>query len=199
MPAADLNRRAQILTHAEALLRRGGLAALTTNALAKAARCSKETLYDVFADRDAIVAALIEHQAEALTGALTEGLSGGDPADQLVLVGERLLDLLTTETGLAINRAALSDPSGHWSALLLDRGRNRSAPLIVAMLIRWRDAGGIAFEDVRPVYQAFYGLLVGDCQIAALHRADNARPDQAERQARAKGAVAGVARLFPAP
>lgn len=199
MPTPDPNRRNQILTQAEAILRSGGLAALTTNALAKAARCSKETLYDLFADRDALIAAVIDRQAEALNAALTEGLSGGDPAEQLVKVGERLLDLLTSDTGLAINRAALSDPSGRWSALLLAHGRDRSAPLILDMLIRWRTAGGIGFRDVRPVYRAFYGLLVGDSQIAALHRAPDARPGEDERQARAKGAVAGIARLFPAP
>ncbi|GFZ83240.1 hypothetical protein GCM10011497_10000 [Elstera cyanobacteriorum] len=199
MPTPDPNRRNQILTHAEAILRSGGLAALTTNALAKAARCSKETLYDLFADRDALIAAVIDRQAEALNAALTEGLSGGDPAAQLVRVGERLLDLLTSDTGLAINRAALGDPSGRWSALLLAHGRNRSAPLILDLLARWRAAGGIGFSDVRPVYQAFYGLLIGDRQIAALHRAPEARPSQAERRDAAEWAVAGLARLFPAP
>lgn len=199
MPPTDPNRRHQILTQAEALLRSGGLAALTTNALAKAARCSKETLYDLFADRDALIAAVIDRQAEALNAALADGLSGGDPAEQLARVGERLLDLLTSDTGLAINRAALGDPSGRWSALLLAHGRNRSAPLILDMLTRWRAAGGIGFGDVRPVYRAFYGLLVGDSQIAALHRAPDARPGEAERRARAKEAVAGIARLFPAP
>lgn len=196
MPPADPNRRSQILAIAADLVREGGLAALTTVALARAAKCSKETLYALFDDRDALIAAMIEQQAAGLTDALTADLGPGNAEAQLVIVGDRLLDLLTSETGLALNRAALSDPSGRWSALLLAHGRNRSAPLILDVLARWRDAGGIAFTDPRPVYRAFYGLLIGDSQIAALHRDPAARPAPDARRGRAEAAVAGVKRLF---
>jgi AcrR family transcriptional regulator len=196
MPPTDPNRRSQILAIAADLVRRDGLTTLTTATLARAAKCSKETLYTLFDDREALIAAMIEQQAAALNDALTADLGPGDAEAQLVIAGERLLDLLTSETGLALNRAALSDPSGRWSALLLAHGRNRSAPLILDVLTRWRDTGGIAFTDPRPVYQAFYGLLMGDSQIAALHRDPAARPAAETRHQRAKAAVAGVKRLF---
>ncbi|KQP63032.1 TetR/AcrR family transcriptional regulator [Nocardioides sp. Leaf285] len=58
--ARSRRRVEQILLAAEALVAQGGLEALNTRSVADAARTSPATLYQYFADRDAIIVALAE-------------------------------------------------------------------------------------------------------------------------------------------
>lgn len=195
------DRRDRILDAALALLEQGGLEAVTTAALARDARCSKSTLYAEFADRDAILAALVQRQAAALNETVdraTRTDADADPRAVLIAAGEALLDLLTSDGAVAINRAALADPEGGLSRILIAAGRDRSAPRILGLIERLREAGALGFDDVREVYRAFYGLLISDRQILALHRVPGARPSKAERRQIAERAAAGIERLFPA-
>ncbi len=191
--------RDRILDAALALLETEGAAAVTTAALAREARCSKSTLYAAFTDRDAILAALVERQADTLNSTLDAALAaeaGIPPRDALAKAGEALLALLTSDAALAINRAAISEPSGVLSGILIASGRARSAPRIVALIERLRDEGVIAYESPAAVYRAFYGLLISDRQILALHRVHGARPSPEESAAIAQEAVSGIEMLF---
>lgn len=164
-------RRDEILDAALALLREKGLAGVTTAALAKAARCSKDTLYRLFEDRAAILAALVDRQASALNTTLTATPGAVSPDAALAQAGAQLLRLLTSETSLAINRAALADPSGELSRILIQRGKERSAPKIAALISHLQDDGLVRIGDTQEAYRIFYGLLIGDRQILALHGA----------------------------
>ena len=61
--AAFSARQNEVLEVALKLLVEGGDKALTTAALARAANCSKESLYKWFGDRDGLLAAIVTHQA----------------------------------------------------------------------------------------------------------------------------------------
>lgn len=197
----DAARQDRILDAALALLEQGGVGAVTTAALAKAARCSKSTLYAAYRDRDAILAALVERQAGALNRTLDAALAPEagtrDPSEALVAAGEALLDLLTSDAALAINRAAMADPSGGLSRILVAAGKARSAPRIAALIERLRAATVIGAADTPTVYRAFYGLLIADRQILALHHVADARVGPDARRAIARAAVDGIRRLFP--
>lgn len=164
-------RRDEILDAALALLRETGLAGVTTAALAKAARCSKDTLYRLFEDRAAILAALVDRQASVLNATLTAAPGSLSPDAALAQAGAQLLRLLTSEASLAINRAALADPTGELSRILIQRGKERSAPKIASLISQLQDAGLVRISDPQEAYRIFYGLLIGDRQILALHGA----------------------------
>lgn len=164
-------RRDEILDAALALLRDNGLAGVTTAALAKAARCSKDTLYRLFEDRAAILAALVDRQASVLNATLTTAPGSLSPDAALAQAGAQLLRLLTSEASLAINRAALADPTGELSRILIQRGKERSAPKIASLISHLQDAGLVRISDSQEAYRIFYGLLIGDRQILALHGA----------------------------
>ena len=55
-------RQNEVLEQALRLLVEGGDKALTTSGLARAANCSKESLYKWFGDRDGLLAAMITFQ-----------------------------------------------------------------------------------------------------------------------------------------
>lgn len=187
------DRRDDILDAALALLGEGGLKAVTTAAIARAARCSKDTLYVLFEDRDAILAALVQRQAAALNAALAAGDAAASPREALTAAGARLAALLTAEASLAINRAALADDSGLLSRILVAAGRDRSAPGLITLIAAMRDAGDIAVDDLAEAYATFYGLLIGDRQILALHRVPAAPLDH---DAIARRAVERFVRIY---
>jgi AcrR family transcriptional regulator len=190
------DKRSMIMEAALRLLEQGGLPAVTTAALAREAKCSKETLYLLFKDRDDILSALVAEQSARLN-ALLEGIEGGDPLAALVEAGTRLLDLLTSDASLAINRAAMGDPSGQLSRILIEGGRNKTAPRLIRLLEQARRDGIMTFADGQEAFRIFYGLLIGDRQITALHRVEGARLSADERRALAERAVRALTVLFP--
>ncbi|CAM5312542.1 hypothetical protein MAUB1S_05437 [Mycolicibacterium aubagnense] len=168
MPAS---RRDDILDATLELLATGGLKAVTTTALARVARCSKDTLYVLFENRDAILAALVERQASQLNTTLQESDVEASPLDRLKLISTQLLKLLTSQASLAINRAALGDASGDLSRILITAGKERSAPKIMAAIEALNLKGIIDAPAPLNAYRTLYGLLMGDRQILALHNA----------------------------
>lgn len=194
MPAKmTAGRRNDILDAALELLASGGLQSVTTTALARVARCSKDTLYVLFENRDAILAALVERQASQLNAILQESDVEASPLDQLRLISTQLLKLLTSRASLAINRAALGDASGDLSRILSAAGKERSAPKIMAVIETLDRKGVIHAPDPLDTYRTLYGLLIGDRQILALHNAYESAEDAEVIAARA---VERLVRLY---
>lgn len=183
-----------VLDAALALLNEKGLTGVTTNALAARAKCSKDTLYALFKDRDAILAALVSRQAERLnkTLAVAEPAQGTTARERLTEAAANLYRLLLSEGSLAINRAAIADTTGQLSAILIDGGRSKSAPRLKALIRDTADHENRALADIDAAYLRFYGLLLGDRQILALHRAYPANPADNECEAAAVRAVGGL-------
>lgn len=194
MPAKmTAGRRDDILDAALELLASGGLQSVTTTALARVARCSKDTLYVLFENRDAILAPLVERQASQLNAILQESDVEASPLDQLRLISTQLLKLLTSRASLAINRAALGDASGDLSRILIAAGKERSAPKIMAVIETLDRKGVIQTPDPLDTYRTLYGLLIGDRQILALHDAYEPAEDAEVIAARA---VERLVRLY---
>ncbi len=73
-------RQIAVLDQALRLLVEGGDKALTTSGLARAANCSKESLYKWFGDREGLLAAMIAHQASKVRTADRTGERLSDDA-----------------------------------------------------------------------------------------------------------------------
>ena len=72
---------AAILEAAAQILEAGGLSAFTTNAVAERAGVSIGTLYQYFADKNAVLLALAEHQMRATLGAVGRALEPAEGRD----------------------------------------------------------------------------------------------------------------------
>jgi AcrR family transcriptional regulator len=201
-PAID-TRVADIVDAALLLLEQGGLPAVTTNALAAGARCSKDTLYSLFEDRDAILAALVARQAQLLNAMLDVAAAGSGsgvseaatvaPREALIRAAAQLYCLLLSEASLVINRAAIADPSGKLSEILMESGQGRSAPRIKALLAEAAAEKGYPDAGVEQIYRRFFGLLISDQQILALH---GNRPSDPPPEECLQAAERTVAELF---
>jgi AcrR family transcriptional regulator len=168
VPDSDFTpRQNEVLASALRLVVDGGEKALTTAAVARAANCSKESLYRWFGDRDGLLAAIVAHQAAKVrvpnesAGALT----ASEFRTRLATFARDLLTVLAGDTSLALNRLAISQASREGSPLgrlLLERGRERIATRARVLLEAGRRQGHVAFGDPTEAYRTLYGLIVRD-------------------------------------
>ncbi|THK34402.1 TetR/AcrR family transcriptional regulator [Ensifer sp. MPMI2T] len=166
-------RQGAVLEQALRLLVDGGEKALTTAGIARAANCSKESLYKWFGDRDGLLSAMISYQASKVrtldvsAGALdAEGLRR-----HLVAFAKDLLDVLAGDVSLALNRLAIGQASREGSKLghmLQERGRRQIGRRAGALLEAGRKAGLLVFDDAEEAYGALYGLVVSDWHLRML-------------------------------
>lgn len=166
-------RQGAVLERALGLLVEGGERALTTAGVARAANCSKESLYKWFGDRDGLIAAMIAYQAgkvrtvEASAGALTaETLRA-----HLVAFAVDLIDVLSGDVSLALNRLAIGQASREGAGLgrlLQERGRRQIGKRAAALLEAGRKAKLLAFDRADEAYGTLYGLIVSDMHLRML-------------------------------
>jgi AcrR family transcriptional regulator len=166
-------RQNAVLEQALKLLVEGGDKALTTSGLARAANCSKESLYKWFGDRDGLLAAMITFQQSKVrtierTG---ERLSVEQLKEHLDVFAHDLLDVLAGDVSLALNRLAVGQSSRDGSklgTLLLERGRRQIDRRAKALLEMGRRSGLLRIDDVEEAYRMFYGLIVSDLHVRML-------------------------------
>lgn len=166
-------RQSAVLQSALNLLVRGGDKALTTAGVAKAANCSKESLYKWFGDRDGMLAAVISFQASKVR-ATTAGQAPRDAdafRDHLIRFAQDLLDVLSGDVSLALNRLAIGqagNQDAHLGLLVLARGRRMIGQRASALLETGRQLGFLAYGDPEEAYQTLYGLTVRDLHVRQL-------------------------------
>lgn len=165
-------RQQQVLAAALELLVEMG-DGLTMTAVARRARCSKETLYKWFGDRDGLLAATIQWQAAKVRAprVLDEGLDRDALSRDLKQFAQDLLRTIAGETSIALNRLAMTHAAGgagDLGTIMLAHGpaaiRRRLIPLLEAA----RRAGLLDFDDAEETYRTFFGLTVRDTQIRLL-------------------------------
>lgn len=153
-------------------------------AVARAASCSKETLYKWFGDRDGLLTATVRWQASKvrMPKLPQDRLTQRSLEQALTGFAESWLTVITGDLSIALNRAAVSHAGSGKSRLggiVLTNGpfamKRRLEPLFVA----GREAGLLRFDDVGEAFRSFFGLVVADAQIRALLGEDD-RPDAAE-------------------
>ncbi|WP_456599297.1 TetR/AcrR family transcriptional regulator [Blastococcus sp. SYSU DS0616] len=194
--AERAQRRDQALDAALEEILRAGYERMTMSAVAARAGSSKESLYSWFASKEGMVTALIRRQSAATNALVEQAVNrGGAPSDVLLGIARGLLDLLTSETSLALNRAAMT--SSPLAVVLLRHGRHTTGPLVEGYLSRLADDGVLVIEDPGSAFALFYGLVIQDVQIRAL--LGEAPPSGPDRQRRAQLAVDAFLRLTQPP
>ncbi|MCA1242482.1 TetR/AcrR family transcriptional regulator [Stappia stellulata] len=194
-------RQNEVLASALRLVVEGGEKALTTAAVARAANCSKESLYRWFGDRDGLLAAIVAHQASKVRVPHENDyqLSASAFRERLVTFAEDLLTVLAGDTSLALNRLAIGQASREGSPLgrlLLERGRLRIATRARVLLEAGAAQGHIAAVDATEAYRTLYGLIVRDAHGRWL-LGQEPEGTEADFAARANLSVDQFLTLFP--
>jgi len=173
-------RQHAVLERALELLVAGGERALTTAGVARAANCSKESLYKWFGDRDGLLAAMIAHQASKVRGFADDGAPMELERFRTHLIGFALdlLQVLAGDVSLALNRLAIGQASREGSRLgqlLVEQGRRRIDQSAGALLEAGKRRGHITYDDRDEAYRTLYGLIVRDLHVRMLLGEERAR------------------------
>ena len=180
-------RQNEVLEQALRLLVEGGEKALTTSGLARAANCSKESLYKWFGDREGLLAAMIAHQAAKVRTHERSGerLTADVLREHLELFARDLLEVLSSDVSLALNRLAIGQSHREGSKLgklLLEHGRRQIDRRAMALIDQGKRAGLLRFDNADAAYHTLYGLIVSDLHVRMLigepGLKDNARQAQ---------------------
>ena len=169
----DLSKRQrEVLAAALDLMVEAG-DALTMNAVAGRANCSKETLYKWFGDRDGLLTATVKWQASKVKFEMPEGegLSLKSLRESLEAFAVRWLSVLSSDVSIALNRTAVSHAASSKSDLgtiVLTNGPFAMAHRLKPVLEMGREAGLLSFDDIDEAFRSFFGLVVRDMQIRAL-------------------------------
>ncbi|UUP16082.1 TetR/AcrR family transcriptional regulator C-terminal domain-containing protein [Nitratireductor thuwali] len=173
-------RQSAVLECALELLVAGGEKALTTAGVARAASCSKESLYKWFGDRDGLLAAMIAYQASKVRAFSDDGgtMDAARFRAHLVDFAHDLLQVLAGDVSLALNRLAIGQASrdgNRLARLLIERGRRRIDSRACALLEAGMRRGLIRYEDRDEAYHTLYGLIVRDLHVRMLLGEEAAR------------------------
>lgn len=169
----DLSKRQrEVLAAALDLMVEAG-DALTMNAVASRANCSKETLYKWFGDRDGLLTATVQWQASKVKIDLPkgEGLTIEGLRESLERFAARWLEVLSSDVSIALNRTAVSHAASSKSDLgtiVLTNGPFAMAHRLKPVLEMGREAGLLNFDTIDEAFRSFFGLVVRDMQIRAL-------------------------------
>jgi AcrR family transcriptional regulator len=159
-------RQQQIEAAAYELLETKGYGGTSMQGIAKQARASNETLYNWYGDKKGLFQALVSRNAEEVKQHLEEELqTDHDALVILETLGPKLLNLLTGDRAVALNRAAAADNSGELGATLSKAGREAVFPLLEQVFLRARDEGKLSFKHPAEAVGLFLDLLIGDQQI----------------------------------
>ncbi|WAP68194.1 TetR/AcrR family transcriptional regulator [Jiella pelagia] len=149
-------------------------AALTMSSVARAASCSKESLYKWFGDRDGLLTATVKWQAAKVRGRpLKRGeLDREKLAESLERFASDWLTVLSGETSVALNRLAIGEAAGgggrSLGRIVLQNGPVAMGRRLTPLLELGREAGLLAFDDAGEAFRDFFGLVVRDVQIRLL-------------------------------
>ncbi len=192
-------RQSAVLQTALNMLVEGGDRALTTAAVARAANCSKESLYKWFGDRDGLLAAVVTYQASKVRAQAPVEAPASEAAlrEHLILFGDDLLRVLAGDVSLALNRLAIGQAGNRepqLGELILSRGRRPIGQRAVALLEMGRRQGFLAIDDAEDAYRTLYGLIVGDLHVRLL--LGEKRSGQPTFRAQAETAVDRFFRLY---
>lgn len=199
-PEAFTPRQQAVLQSALDLLVRGGDRALTTAGIARAANCSKESLYKWFGDRDGVLAAVVAYQASKVRAPAPGDVSTSADAFRLQLVrfADDLLTVLSGEVSLALNRLAIGQAGNrdeHLGQLVLERGRRMIGLRAGALLDTGRRLGFLDYADRDDAFRTLYGLIVRDLHVRQL-LGEVLAADETDFRAQAEAAIDRFFRLY---
>lgn len=167
---------------------------VSTAQIAALAKCSKETIYGWFGDRDGLMRTLVEEQALAMAALLEaqQPALGETLTTQLRKQAVVLLDIMTGDAHLAVHQIAISQDGQKGprdlGKAVMEQWYSQIVARFSALMQRGVRDGVLVAYSPSEAFEDLVGLLIGDRQRQLL-LGINARPPADQMEAVAGKAV----------
>ncbi|MCZ4272637.1 TetR/AcrR family transcriptional regulator [Maritalea porphyrae] len=145
---------------------------LTMTGVARRARCSKESLYKWFGDRDGLLTAIVQWQAAKVRSVPVgpQRMSREALQSHLEQFAFDWLKVISGDISVALNRLAITHagPLSNLGTTVLMNGRFAVGQRLKPLLKAGRGAGLLHFSDEEEAFRTFFGLVIKDVQIRLL-------------------------------
>ena len=196
--AAVEARRAAILAAAGDAFLSKGYAATTTLEIARRARTSKRALYQLFADKRAILDAIVRERSSEMMApiAMAPPQSAAEFFATIEAFGATLRARLIDPTTIALYRLAICEtgPANDLGQALEESGRARVVGRMRAYVGEGAARGFIEAADLDALTDAYFDLLMGSLTMERLLGAGSGF-DEARLSARARRATKALKAL----
>lgn len=158
------DRRIQIETAAYGLLSLKGYKATSMLEVAKRAKASNETLYKWYGNKQGLFLSMVERSVAASRELLVSSIEGDqDLATILDTFGPQLLQMLTSQRTIVLNRAAAGDvhDTGMLGRTINEGGRDAILPILAQVFDRSEPKGMTGYEAA----ELYLDILISDLQI----------------------------------
>lgn len=161
-------RRAEIESAAYTLLAEVGYKKTSMLAIAKKASASNETLYKWYGNKQNLFASLVKKNAETVERQLQKSIDNqSDTIETLTKIGPLILELISSEKAILLNRAAVFDvnETNTLGSTIAEQGRMKVTPLLLAVFQQAVDNKLFKNADAIEMTQVYLNILIGDIQI----------------------------------
>ena len=158
------DRRIQIETAAYGLLSLKGYKATSMLEVAKRAKASNETFYKWYGNKQGLFLSMVERSVAASRELLVSSLEGDqDLAAILDTFGPQLLQMLTSQRTIVLNRAAAGDvhDTGMLGRTITEGGRDAILPILAQGFDLSEPKGMTGYEAA----ELYLDILISDLQI----------------------------------
>ncbi len=194
----DLAKREALLDAGTALFLRDGAGTVTMDQIVAAAGVSRATLYGNFADKGALLAAVIARQSRRIaTDAWARDNRSADLETALIVFGTGLLRFLAEDETFAFERligqAARAEP--RYGAEFFAAGPGRARAVLTDLITAGQERGVLRAADPRQAANDLMGLWQGFWRIEVMY-GDRAAPGEDEVRELARHGVNQFLRLY---
>src|SRR5512138_2574476 len=165
-PARMQEKRRKILAGAREVFAEQGFERASVDVIAARAGVSKATVYNHFADKQALFVAAVVEATDELRASLAACVDcpGGDVERALQAMGEKIMTLWLAPPVAALYRQAIAEAARlpEIGRMVYEQGTKALQDAVAANLARWAEAGAIRIEDPVSAAVTFIALCHGD-------------------------------------
>jgi len=191
-------RRIEIENAAYSVIEKKGYKGASMLAIAKQASASNETLYKWYGTKQNLLSSMVEENAKKAGNLLSACLTNDSaPLQTIQDVGPILLEIVTSDKAIILNRAAAVDvyETGALGETIASGGKRAVKKILAQVFDKAQATGLMRFEDAEEVADIYISLLIGDLQIERVIGVRSSLTKE-ERSTRANRAHTLILQLF---
>lgn len=164
--ADNPGKRETILEAARKLFLEVGFGAASMDAIADAAKVSKQTVYNHFGSKEELFAAMVRETCDTMTLAFAEAAKDANPEKSLRSIARRFMDMVFDEDKLALHRILMAEVSRFPE---LGRSFYQSGPAVIRQFLadyfREQNRRGTLKVDNPQVTAEQFISMVTSCRL----------------------------------